>query len=87
MLSEVERVLAVDESSGRDQYGRTLFAPDDAQVGQCTNRSTHYAASIAAGLMVHQFTRWIRGLPVETDVTLNLLAAELTVGTAEINGR
>ena len=31
----------------------------------------------AAGLMVHQFTRWLRGAPVDADVTLNLLATEL----------
>jgi sulfur carrier protein ThiS adenylyltransferase len=45
----------------------------------CTARSTIYTASIAAGLMVSQFTRWLRGLPVERDLLLNLLAAELTV--------
>jgi hypothetical protein len=27
--------------------------------------------------MLHQFTRWLRGVPVEADVTLNLLAGEL----------
>jgi hypothetical protein len=30
--------------------------------------------------MVHQFAKWLRGLPVDADVTLNLLAAEMTVG-------
>jgi sulfur carrier protein ThiS adenylyltransferase len=29
--------------------------------------------------MVHQFTRWLRGLPVDGDTTLNLLAGECTV--------
>ena len=37
-------------------------------------------ANIAAGLMVGQFARWLRGLGVERDLTLNLLAAELAVG-------
>jgi hypothetical protein len=32
---------------------------------------------------VHQFARRLRGLPIEADVTLNLLAAELTVGSGE----
>jgi hypothetical protein len=45
----------------------------------CTARSTIYTASVAAGLMVHQLTKWLRGIPVDRDVTLNLLAAELTV--------
>ena len=49
----------------------------EAQVGACTSRSTIYTASIAAGLMVHQFVRWLRGQPVDPDLSLNLLASEL----------
>jgi sulfur carrier protein ThiS adenylyltransferase len=79
MLSEVIRVLAVDERTGRDHYPTTLFAHAEAQVGHCTARSTIYAASIAAGMMVHQFTRWLRGLPVDRDTSFNLLAGELAV--------
>jgi sulfur carrier protein ThiS adenylyltransferase len=79
MLGEVLRVLAVDERVGRDHYPRTLFAQAEAQPGRCTSRSTIYSASIAAGTMVHQFSRWLRGLPVDRDTLLNLLAGELTV--------
>ncbi len=35
-----------------------------------------YTASIAAGLGVSQFAKWLRGLPVEPDTALNLLTAE-----------
>ena len=79
MLGEVIRVLAASETSGFSQYGGTLFPQSDAQSGSCTSRSTIYAASIAAGIMVHQFTRWLRRIPVDFDTTLNLLAGELTV--------
>jgi sulfur carrier protein ThiS adenylyltransferase len=79
MLGEVIRVLAVSESIGRDHYPATLFAQAEAQPGQCTARSTIYAASIAAGLMVHQFTRWLRGILVDRDTSLNLLAGEWSV--------
>jgi molybdopterin/thiamine biosynthesis adenylyltransferase len=78
MLGEVIRVLAVAEETGRAHYPRTLFDPSEAQAGRCTAHGTIYTAQIAAGLMVHQFTRWLRGLAVEPDQTLNLLAAELT---------
>lgn len=80
MLGEVLRVLTVADDQGRAHYPTTLFAAAEAQSGRCTSRSTIYAAQIAAGLMVHQFTRWLRGLPVEPDQTLNLLAAELSTG-------
>lgn len=79
MLGEVLRVLAADEEHGREHYPTTLFAESEAQPGRCTARSTIYAASIAAALMVHQCTRWLRRLPVEQDILLNLLAAEWTV--------
>jgi sulfur carrier protein ThiS adenylyltransferase len=80
MLGEVVRVLAVAEHVGRDHYPTTLFAQSEAQPGRCTSRSTIYAAAIAAGLMVHQFTRWLRGIPVDCDTSLNLLAGEWAVG-------
>jgi molybdopterin-synthase adenylyltransferase len=79
MLGEVIRMLAVADDMGRDHYPTTLFAGSLAQAGRCTARSTIYAASIAAGLMVHQFTRWLRGLPADRDTSLNLLAGEWMV--------
>ena len=79
MLGEVVRVLAVSDEIGRDHYPTTLFRQSEAEPGRCTARSTIYTANIAAGLMLHQFTRWLRGIPVDADSTLNLLSAELTV--------
>ncbi len=78
MQGEVMRVLASATPVIDDHYARTLFAAEEAHVGPCTARSTIYTASVAAGLMVHQFARWLRGVPVDRDLTLNLLAAELT---------
>lgn len=79
MLGEVIRILTVADEFGRDHYPTTLFAQAEAQAGRCTSRSTIYAAGIAAGLMLHQFTRWLRGLPIDRDLSLNLLASEWTV--------
>jgi hypothetical protein len=77
MLGEVIRVLAAVDPHDRQYYASTLFLQSEAQTGRCTSRSTIYAAGIAAGLMVHQFSRWLRGMPVDTDAALNLLAGEL----------
>ena len=79
MLGEVLRILTATDTIGRDYYPTTLFDPSEVQAGQCTARSTIYTANLAAALMVHQFTRWLRGLPVERDQTLNLLAGELSI--------
>ena len=61
-----------------DYYATTLFDAAEAYDGACTARATIYAAAVAAGLMVGQLARWLRRLPVAPDLTLNLLAAELT---------
>jgi sulfur carrier protein ThiS adenylyltransferase len=76
------RILAVTELQGRDYYPTTLFASSEAQTGSCTSRGIIFTACIAAGLMNHQFTRWLRGLPVDQDLSLNLQASELTVANA-----
>ncbi len=79
MLGEVIRILSVADYEGRDYYPTTLFAQAEAVTGACTARGVIYTAAIATGLMTQQFTRWLRGLPVDCDLSLNLLASELTV--------
>ncbi len=79
MAAEVLRVLTVTDHAGRGYYPGTLFTAAEAFQGACTAKSTIYSATIAAGLMVGQFAKWLRGLPTERDVMLNLLAAEMSV--------
>lgn len=78
MLGETVRVLVAGEQ-GRKHYATTLFPQVEAQVGRCTSRSTIYAASLAAALLVHQFTRYLRRLPLDVDASFNLLAGEYVV--------
>jgi len=79
MSAEVIRVLSAETPATDRNYATTLFEPEQAYAGTCTAKSTIYTASIAAGLMLGQFTRWLRGLPVDADLTLNLLSSEMTV--------
>ncbi|QDT87389.1 ThiF family adenylyltransferase [Gimesia chilikensis] len=79
MRGEVLRVLTAVDSTTRMHYDGTLFPQAEAQTGACTSRSTIYTAGIAAGLMLHQLTRWLRHLPVDRDLTLSLLASELSL--------
>jgi sulfur carrier protein ThiS adenylyltransferase len=76
MAAEVIRVLASGRPSGDSVYPKTLFPSVEAFQGSCTAKSTIYSANIAAGLMVGQFARWLRGWPVVADQMLNLVAAE-----------
>lgn len=80
MAAEVIRVLAAANAASRQRYPQTLFAEAEALRGSCTARSTIYTASIAAGFMVGQLAKWLRGMPVDADLDLNLLSAEMAVG-------
>jgi len=79
MSAEVLRVLTACDVKSRRHYPTTLFLADEAFVGPCTAKTTIYCANIAAGVMVAQFTKYLRQLPVELDIQLNLLASELSV--------
>lgn len=79
MSAEVLRICTVAEEAGRQHYPGTLFGEAEAYQDACTARSTIFTANIAAGLMLEQFARWLRGLRVDADLQLNLLASELSV--------
>ncbi len=79
MSGEVCRILTAADPDSRLHYPTTLFPAAEAQEGSCTAKSTIYSANIAAGLMVAQFTKHLRGLPVDADIQFNLLTTEITV--------
>ena len=79
MSAEVLRVLTACDSQSRRHYPTTLFQAEEAFVGPCTAKTTIYCANIAAGLMIAQFTKYLRQLPLESDIQLNLLASEVSV--------
>lgn len=79
MAAEVLRILTACDAPSRNHYPTTLFSRDEAFVGPCTAKTTIYCANIAAGFMVAQFTKYLRQLPVDSDIQLNLLSSELSV--------
>ena len=85
MSAEVIRVITVFDSRSRNYYPATLFHADEAFVGPCTARTTIYCANIAAGLMVAQFAKYLRRLPVDCDIQLNLLTNEITIASEQTN--
>ena len=81
MSAEVLRVLTVLDEASRQHYPTTLFATGEAYAGFCTAKTTIYCANVAAGIMLSQFTKYLRSLPVDPDMSLNLLAAELSASS------
>lgn len=80
MSAEVFRIVTACDEKSRLYYPQTLFAQEQAQAGPCTAKSTIYCANIAAGFMLAQFTKYLRMLPVDADIQINLLACEMNVG-------
>lgn len=80
MSAETLRVITACDEESRQHYPQTLFTAEQAQAGPCTAKTTIYCANIAAGLMLAQFTKYLRLMPVDADIQVNLLASEINVG-------
>ncbi len=80
MSAEVLRVITACDEQSRQHYPHTLFTAQEAHTGPCTAKTTIYCANIAAGFMLAQFTKYLRLLPVDPDIQVNLLASEISVG-------
>ena len=80
MSAEVLRVVTACDDKSRSYYPNTLFTAEEVHAGPCTAKSTIYCANIAAGFMLAQFTKYLRLMPVDPDIQINLLASEINVG-------
>ena len=81
MSAEALRIITAFDPESRRHYPETLFGQDEAYAGSCTAKTTIYSANVAAGLMVAQFAKWLRRVPVDHDVSLNLLSCEMMTVT------
>jgi sulfur carrier protein ThiS adenylyltransferase len=79
MSAEYLRVLTVYNEASKEYYPTTLFSAAEAYQGSCTAKTTIYCANIAAGMMVAQFAKWLRGCDIDKDVDINLLTNEMGV--------
>ena len=79
MSAEVLRVITACDEKGREHYPQTLFTAEQAYAGPCTAKTTIYCSNIAAGFMLAQFTKYLRLLPVDPDIQVNLLSMEMNI--------
>jgi sulfur carrier protein ThiS adenylyltransferase len=76
LCGETARVLVAADGRTRQHYRTVLATQTEAETAA---GSTIYAAALAAAWLVHQFTRYLRDLPVDADATFNLPASQLTL--------
>lgn len=77
MSAECLRVLTVHDDASKEYYPTTLFSSNEAYRGGCTAKTTIYCANIAAGMMVAQLAKWLRGCEIDKDIDLNILMNEM----------
>jgi len=58
---------------------KVLFTAEEAYQSSCTAKTTISCANVAASLMFAQFAKFLKRLPVDPNLSLNLLASELAV--------
>ena len=74
------RILSATDAKSRAHYATTLFAPEEVQAGECTAKMTIYGAFVAAGLLVSQYSLFLRKFPIcDPDIMINLASMELAV--------
>jgi hypothetical protein len=78
MAGEVIRIVSAVSLEDKMSYLNTLFSANEAFEGACTTQSTVYSASLAAGLMVSQFAKWLRDAPFDKDLTFSIGSNELS---------
>lgn len=77
MSAEYLRVITAWDDESKRYYPTTIFPEAEAHRGACTAKSTIYCANIAAGMMVAQFAKWLRGRELDKDIDINLLTNEM----------
>jgi len=80
MHAEAFRVLAAFDSESKSYYyNHTLFPAEEADQGSCTAKSTIYCASGLACFEAQILAKWLRDMPIQKDVLVNLLSNEIEV--------
>jgi len=78
MSAEYLRVLSVYNDETGDWYEENeIFPSSESFQGSCTAKTTIYCSNIAAGVMVAQFAKWLRGCEIDRLVELNTLTNEM----------
>lgn len=76
MAAEACNIITYQQSDNFD-YSTTLFSEAEAYQAPCTQKSTFYCASIASGLMIGNYAKFLRNMIIEQNFSLNIFATEL----------
>jgi len=78
MAAESGRIYSTFDDQSREKYLTKIFPPEEAFRGSCTAKSTIYNSNMMAGLMISQLTKWLRGIPLDFEISINILTNEMS---------
>ncbi len=76
VAADVVHVLSVADKEQAGYYGTTFFSDNEVFRGSCTTKMSINIANIAAGLLVQQLSKWLRGMPLDRHMMFNFLSME-----------
>jgi molybdopterin-synthase adenylyltransferase len=72
MAGEIIRILTATSTETYDSYATQLFDDHEAFQATCTQRGSIFTSNIAGGLMVSQFSKFLRSNLIDPDFFLDL---------------
>jgi molybdopterin/thiamine biosynthesis adenylyltransferase len=76
MSSEYARIFTITDLSSKEHYQKSFFTQEEAFRGTCTNKTTLYMAYVASGIAVAQLAKFLRDIPLDKEICVNLLSNE-----------
>jgi len=76
MSAEFARIFSISDLESKQYYQNQFFTQEEAFRGTCTNKTTLYMAYVASGIAIAQFTKWLREIPLDKEICVNLLSNE-----------
>ena len=68
-----------DDELTTKHYETTFFSSGEAFPQRCTSKTTIYCANVAAGLMVAEFAKYLRGTMTQVESGLNIYSGDYEV--------
>jgi len=78
MAAEVFSVYTADTKAAHEKYEESLFPSAEMFQASCTAKTTIYCANVISGMMIAQMTKFMRGIPTDNAMHLNILVGALT---------
>lgn len=79
MSTEIIRIITATDPQSHQAYEETLFTDEEAYEGSCTAKSTIFCSNVAAGMLVEQLSKYLRGMTLDNDFILNMLGNDIEI--------